>query len=147
MIPIDLTRIELPLQNQQGKLKVFDALRKKWIILTPEEHVRQSLIAYMIKELHYPAGLIAVEKQILINNRSKRFDIVVFNSNHQPWMLVECKSPEVDITDKTLHQLLVYHRSLNCRYWMLSNGHQHFCADASLPNQINWLQQLPAYNL
>jgi hypothetical protein len=72
----------------------------------------------------------------------------VYNrTTHQPWLLAECKAPEVPITDETLQQLLRYHSQLQCRYWMMSNGHQHFCADASDQEAIKWLESLPAYNL
>ena len=125
---------------------MFDPIRKKWIILTPEEHVRQYLIAYLIGTMHYPAAMIAVEKTLKVGAMSKRFDLVVYDRNHKPWMLAECKEPEVPITEQTLHQLLNYQRTLQCNYWLLSNGHQTFCADACDVNRIEWLRALPEYN-
>ena len=95
--------------------------------------------------MHYPSGLFSVEKTITVGKRTKRFDLVVFDRAHQPWMLVECKAPEVEITDKTLHQLLDYHSVIRCRYWFLTNGHQTFCADASDPAAIKWLASLPSF--
>lgn len=146
MIRIDISAIQLRLRKEEGATQVYDPIRKKWLVLTPEEHVRQYLLQYFIDSLQYPTALIAVEKQITLGTLTKRFDIVVYNRDHQPWLLVECKAPEVMITDATLNQLLQYHNTLQSRYWSLFNGHQLFCADASDINNINWLKELPAYN-
>ena len=146
MITIDFKGIELKLRPFEGSAQVFDHVRKIWVSLTPEEHVRQHILHYLSAKLHYPAALIAVEKQVLLGGLAKRFDIVIYNREHNPWMLIECKAPEVDITDATLQQLLQYQHSMQCRYWVLTNGHQTFCADARNIQQITWLKELPAYN-
>lgn len=114
-------------------------------MLTPEEWVRQNIIAYLMKVLNYPKGLISVEKEIKINTLKKRYDIVVYDYNHQPWMLIECKEPGVSIDDTTLQQLLRYHQVLQCPYWLLTNGEKNFCA-ALKDNKINWLPAIPAHN-
>ena len=117
-------------------------------MLTPEEHVRQLLLLHLVHFMKYPLALIAVEKKILINGKAKRFDIVIYErKQHRPWMLIECKSPEVTLTDAALYQLLDYHNQLQCQYWMVSNGVSHFCADANDSNAIKWLDELPAYEL
>jgi hypothetical protein len=95
--------------------------------------------------LNYPASLIAVEKKILVGTMAKRFDVVVYNREHKPWLLAECKSPEVTITEAALHQLLNYQRTIQCQYWLLTNGHQTYCANACSADQIRWLTELPAY--
>ena len=145
MIFTDDTRIVLKQKQEEGKTKVWDLVRLKWIVLTPEEHVRQYLLAYLIDTLHYPVSLISVEKAIQVGTMNKRFDIVVYNRNHQPWMLVECKAPEVPVSEQTLHQLLSYQQTIQCRYWLLTNGHQTLCADATAINNIVWLTSLPTY--
>ncbi len=143
---IDFTGITLQLKKQDGRTLVFDPVRKKWLILTPEEHVRQYLLQYFIHNMQYPAPLIAVEKKILVNGIEKRFDIAVYNRNHQPWLLVECKAPDVVVNNSTLHQLLRYHNHLQGSYWLVSNGHTSFCADATNVADVKWLEELPAYN-
>ena len=143
MINVDYSNIELKLGKSDGRTTIFDPIRKRWFLLTPEEHVRQYLIAYMLETLKYPPALISVEKSILVGKRKKRFDIVVYDADHRPWMLVECKAPEVLISERTLHQLLTYQQTIQCRYWLLTNGHQAFCADASDINNILWLFSLP----
>lgn len=142
---IDITRQQLRLKKHEGKTMVCDPVRKKWIVLTPEEHVRQYLLLYFINELSYPASLIAVEKKIQCGDMDKRFDIVVYNRDHIPWLLVECKAPDVPVSQTTLQQLLNYQRTLQCRYWLVSNGHTFYCADSADTNNIIWLTELPAY--
>ncbi len=137
----------LKIKTEGGKPLVFDPVRKAWIVLTPEEHVRQRLISYLTEALHYPLPLMAVEKALLIGGKKLRFDLVVYRRDtHLPWLLAECKAPEIPVTESTLQQLLRYHSQLQCRYWVLTNGHQHYCADAA-GGTINWLESLPAYDL
>ena len=145
MIALDFTNIHLKLRHDGDKVSVFDPIRKKWLILTPEEHVRQHIIHYLTDAMHYPASLMAVEKNIKVGTRNKRYDIVVYNRDHQPWMLVECKAPEVPVSEKTLQQLLSYQGVVQCSYWLLTNGHQSFCADARDMENISWLGSLPQY--
>ena len=145
MIHTDFSTIQLKLRQTDGKTSVFDPIRKKWLVLTPEEHVRQYMIHYLTATMQYPASLLAVEKTIKVGNVNKRFDIVVYNRDHTPWMLVECKAPEVPVSEKTLQQLLNYQRTMQCNYWLLTNGHQTFCADARDVQNIKWLTSLPAY--
>ncbi|MBN9484889.1 MAG: type I restriction enzyme HsdR N-terminal domain-containing protein [Bacteroidetes bacterium] len=145
MIHLDFTGIELKLRASEGTAQVYDPVRRIWVNLTPEEHVRQHII-YLLLARHYPASLMAVEKKIIFGRLTKRFDIVVYNRNHVPWMLIECKAPEVAITENTLHQLLAYQKNLQCKYWVLTNGHQTFCANAHSVENMGWLDALPTYN-
>ncbi len=146
MIALDFTGIQLTLRKSENKAYVFDSVRKKWLVLTPEEHVRQYILQYMILILHYPASLIAVEKTIKVGTLSKRFDIVVFNRKHEPWLLAECKAADVPLTENTLHQLLNYQQTIQCNYWLLTNGHHTLCADAQISGNIQWLSSLPPYD-
>lgn len=146
MVQADITTAQLKIKQDNGKAMVYDPIRKKWLVLTPEEHVRQYFVAYIVQVLRYPPALIAVERKILTGQMPRRFDIVVYNREHKPWMLVECKAPEVPISETTLHQLLHYHSNLQCQYWVLTNGHETFCADACNAEDIRWIDSLPAYN-
>lgn len=146
MLSLDFTGINLKLKQEEGKTMVWDPVRKIWVVLTPEEHVRQYLLQYFIHVMQYPSSLIAVEKKIQVGDLSKRFDIVVYNREHKPWLLAECKAPEIPLSEKTLHQLLSYHNAMQCRYWLVSNGHSAFCADANNIHQIKWLVDLPGYD-
>ncbi len=147
MIQLDISDIALQLRNNGEKTQVFDPVRKRWLVLTPEEHVRQYIIQILTQKLQYPPALLSVEKQIEVNGMIKRFDVVVYNRDHKPWMLVECKAPEIAVSESTLQQLLNYQRNIQCRYWLLTNGHQTYCADANNIEAISWLSELPAYDL
>lgn len=113
--------------SPSGKEEVFDDIRKKFVILTPEEWVRQNLIRYLKEEKEYPSMLIAIEKGIKVNNMQKRFDAVVHDRNGQPLMLIEFKSPDVKINQKVMEQISRYNLSLNVSYLLISNGLLHFC--------------------
>lgn len=145
MIPLSFPRHDFRFRQQEGKRYIFDFIRRKYVLLTPEEWVRQHLLVYFCEVMQYPKGLISVEKEIRVNQLRKRYDIVVYDSGHRPWMLIECKEPQEPINDAVLAQLLRYHSQLQCPYWMLSNGSQHFCA-AVAAQQVRWLEQLPAHN-
>lgn len=147
MVQLDISEIQLRLRNNEGKTQVFDPVRKRWLILTPEEHVRQYIIQVLVQKMGYPVTMLSVEKQIEVNGMAKRFDVVVYGKGHNPWMLVECKAPDIMITEATLHQLLNYQRSIQGKYWLLTNGHQNLCADANNIEAIKWLSELPAYDL
>ena len=145
MIIPDFSGVELKLKRNEGKTSVWDIIRKKWIILTPEEHVRQYMIHYLTNTLKYPLAMLAVEKTIIVGGMRRRFDIVVYNRNHTPWMLVECKAPDVAVTPAVLHQLLGYQSKVQSSFWLLTNGIDILCADARNSDNIIWLDLLPLY--
>lgn len=101
---------------------IFDNLRKKWLLLTPEEWVRQNFIRYLVLVMNYPASLIAVEKEIRLGELRKRFDILVYNSDHQPWMIVECKGKHIPLTETVIGQVLRYNMSVPVSYLVITNG-------------------------
>ncbi|HMU47131.1 MAG TPA: type I restriction enzyme HsdR N-terminal domain-containing protein [Chitinophagaceae bacterium] len=109
-------------KREEGKDFIFDPLRKKWIILTPEEWVRQNFVQYLVKVKGYPAAYIAIEKEIRVGELKKRFDILVYNNNHQPWMLIECKAPEINLDENTLHQVLRYNIAVPANHILVTNG-------------------------
>lgn len=122
MLTIQFPETNFRRKKEDGRDYLFDELRKKWVLLTPEEWVRQHLIQYLIKVQQYPATLIAVEKEIRLGERKKRFDILVYDHAHQPWMMIECKSMEVELDEAVLEQLLRYHISVPVSYLVISNG-------------------------
>lgn len=146
-IPLPLLDSQLRTRKLEANTEVWDLIRKKWVVLTPEEHVRQLLIHHLTSQHGYPAGRFAIEKRVMVGSRPRRFDAVLYDEQHHPWMLIECKAPEVPISTDTLYQLLSYHQQLQCQYWLLSNGHSTYCAKANNPESISWLAELPAYNL
>ena len=127
--------------------QVFDPLRRKYVALTPEEWVRQNIIKHLIA-LGFPEGLISVEQPITYNQLQKRCDIVVYNRQAQPRMIVECKAPQVGITQKVFDQIAVYNLRLNVEYLLVTNGLQHFCCHINPKNkQVEFLPSLPNANV
>ena len=134
-------------KNSENKVAIFDAIRKKFIILTPEEWVRQHAIQFLIKEKKYPKLLINVEKVLKINGLTKRYDAVVFNTNGSIKILVECKAPEVPITQHTFDQIARYNMTLDAQYLMVTNGLKHyFCLLDPENEKYEFLQDLPHYH-
>lgn len=114
------------IKKEEGRELLFDPLRKKWVVLTPEEWVRQNFINYLTTSLSYPTSLIAVEKEFRLGELKKRFDILVYNRHHEPWMMIECKSTDIELNDGVLQQLLRYHISLPVDFLVITNGKQSF---------------------
>ena len=145
MLDLQFSAYDFRFKEEDGHRKIFDIIRKKFVVLTPEEWVRQHIIHYLLTEMKYPKGLISVEKEIKVNQLKKRYDIVIYDAFQKPWMLIECKEPKVPISDNTLEQLMRYHQVLQCPYWMLTNGQTSYCAQIEA-GHIKWLPMLPVYN-
>ncbi len=101
---------------------IFDEIRRKWLVLTPEEWVRQHVLNYLVKEKKIPPALISVEKELILNGISKRYDIVVYKRDLAPWLIVECKAPYIALNREVVEQALRYNLVLKAPYLMISNG-------------------------
>jgi hypothetical protein len=112
MMKLNLPSFDCVVKKEEGKFLILDVIRKKYLVLTPEEWVRQHFVNYLITELNYPKSLIKIEGGLTFNKLSKRSDIVVFNRHGEPWMIVECKSPSQKINQSTLRQASVYNHTL-----------------------------------
>ncbi len=110
------------IKKEGEKRFIFDRIRKAWLQLTEEEWVRQNFVAYLVKTLNYSVSLIALEKEITLNELTKRFDVLVYDKAHQPWMLVECKAPQVALSEDVLQQVLRYNVSVPVKYIVITNG-------------------------
>tara|TARA_A100001011_G_scaffold326785_1_gene350544 strand:- start:1567 stop:2019 length:453 start_codon:yes stop_codon:yes gene_type:complete len=137
---------QLKIKNNENKQYVFDEIRKKNVLLTPEEWVRQNCVQFLIHEKKYPKSLISVEKRISLNSLTKRYDIVVFNSDGLIVLLVECKSPQVKIFQNTFDQISRYNLVFKSKYLMVTNGLRHyFCEIDYVNNKCFFLEELPNY--
>lgn len=125
MIKIKFPKEKLKIQSHEGVYEVFDTIRKKWVVLTPEEWVRQNILQYLLITKKYPPSLMAVEKEIKLASLRKRCDIVVYNRKSEPWMIIECKEMDVTLSEKTMEQILRYHIALPAKYLIITNG--SFC--------------------
>jgi len=126
MIKIEFPKGQIKVQQRQNINEVFDTVRKKWLLLTPEEWVRQNIIQYLLITKNYPPALIAIEKEIKLGELRKRCDIVVYDRNMLPWMFIECKEMNVALSEKTLEQILRYHISLPAEFLIITNGSYSF---------------------
>lgn len=124
MITVSFPEPAFRIKNRDGKDLIFDDIRKQWVVLSEEEWVRQNWIQYLIQEMKYPRELIALEKEIDLGERKMRFDILVFNSTHQPWMLIECKAPGIRLDEKVFDQVLRYHLSIPVSFLVITNGNE-----------------------
>ena len=110
------------IKKEGEKEFIFDLLRKKWIALTPEEWVRQNFVQYLLQVKNYPSTLIAIEKEIRLGELRKRFDILIYDTHHQPWMMIECKAGIIKLDEKVLEQILRYNISVPVNYLIVTNG-------------------------
>jgi hypothetical protein len=143
MIVLQYPSYPFKIKALHGKDQIFDPCRKTWVLLTPEEWVRQNLLQYLVQNLHYPSSLIAVEKEIKLGELSKRFDIVVYK-NEIPWMIIECKEAKVRLNEKTMEQILQYQQVLTAQYLIISNGHETMGAKIE-SGKLQALQNFPEY--
>jgi hypothetical protein len=133
-------------KSNENKTLVFDEIRKKFVVLTPEEWVRLHVVQFLLKEKNYPKSLINVEKQLKLNNTIKRYDVVVFNSDGSIFLIVECKAPKVPITQLTFDQIARYNLALNAQYLMVTNGLAHYFCQMDLKNEkYVFLKEIPDY--
>lgn len=134
-------------KNSENKTAIFDEIRKKFIILTPEEWVRQNVVQYLLQEKKYPKSLINVEKLLKINGLVKRYDVVVFNKDGSIFILVECKAPEIKISQATFDQIARYNMTMKSEYLMVTNGLNHYFCQMDFENEkYTFLRELPDYS-
>lgn len=134
-------------KNSENKVSIFDEIRKKFILLTPEEWVRQHVVQFLLQDKKYPKSYINVEKLIKINNLSKRYDGVVFQPNGDIFLLIECKAPQVPISQQTFDQIARYNLVLKAKYLMVTNGLNHYFCQMDFENEkYVFLKELPEYS-
>ena len=133
-------------KNSENKIAIFDEIRKKFILLTPEEWVRQHVVQFLMTEKNYPQSLLNVEKVLQVNGLRKRYDIVVYNSDGTIHILIECKAPEVTISQNTFDQIAQYNMTLQSNYLMVTNGLNHYFCQMDFENEkYQFLTELPNY--
>lgn len=146
MQKLNLPNYIFKLKSSENKTLIFDDLRKKYVILTPEEWVRQHFVQFLIDKKKYPITLIALEKQFIINNLKKRTDIIIFSSNGTPNIIVECKAPKIKITQDTFDQIARYNLKLNANYLIVTNGLEHYFCKLDKENEAYiFLKNIPNY--
>ena len=146
MKTLNLPSYQFKLKTENKKTKIFDVIRKKYLVLTPEEWVRQHIIHFLIIEKGFPKSLIAVEKGLKLNRLQKRVDILIYSTKGEPIFMVECKAPNIPINQKVLDQIGRYNISFKLPYLLITNGLEHFCAKVDFKTErIEFLKDLPDY--
>jgi len=146
MINLNLPSYTLKVKSKENKYFIFDIIRKKYVQLNPEEWVRQNFIHYLIDKKKYPKSLISVEKQLKINKLTKRTDILIFDKNGFPNIIVECKAPSIKITQDTFDQIARYNLKLNANFLIVTNGLQHFyCKMNHKEMKYDFLNDIPDF--
>lgn len=141
IVPLNLPKANLKLTRRDNQIFVWCILRKKDLVLTPEEWVRQHVVHFLINFHHVPVGLIAAEFQLYYNGRSKRADIVVFSRNSEPIMIIECKAPDVVLTHKVLFQIAQYNHQLQVDLLMVTNGINHlYCQVEQSKGNLSYIE-------
>jgi len=146
MQPLNYPSYPFRFKNRENKIYIFDVIRKKFVVLQPEEWVRQHVVHHLILDKNYPKSHINVEKQLQINKLKKRYDVVVFNPNGHIEILVECKSPDIKITQQVFDQIARYNLQLKANYLIVTNGLDHFfCKMDFDKEQYGFLMDIPSY--
>lgn len=148
MQKLNFPEFEFRFKNSENKIFIFDVVRKKFVLLTPEEWVRQHVLLFLHQIKKYPLSLINVEKKITLNGTIKRYDLVIFKPNGNLFLLVECKASNIEINQHTFDQIARYNLLLKSDYLMVTNGFNHYyCTMDYQKNQYHFLQEIPDYSL
>lgn len=143
---LNLPNYNLKYKKTEKGILVFDILRKKYILMTPEEHVRQQFVHYLINEKKYPKGLLAVEKQLKIFKLIKRTDIILHDKKGNVNVIVECKAPKIQISQTTFDQIARYNMNFKAKILIVTNGINHYCCLPNYDNNTyNFLKDIPDY--
>ena len=146
MQALNFPRFDFRFKKKDDNLFVFDIIRKKYVLLQPEEWVRQHVVHFLLTIKGYPETLMNVEKQLVVNNLPKRYDVVVFNSDGSIFLLVECKAPQVKITQDVFDQIARYNQSLGATYLMVTNGTDHYyCQMDYTLEKYMFLKEIPDF--
>jgi hypothetical protein len=146
MQALNLPNYSFKLKQESNGKHIFDSIRKKFVVLTPEEWVRQNFLQYLIQDRKFPASLIAVEIGLKYNQMQKRTDVLVYNKEGKPYLMVECKAPEVKISQDAFDQIARYNMAFKVKYLVVTNGLSHFCCmmDYST-NSYQYLELIPIF--
>jgi hypothetical protein len=148
MQKLNLPEYDFKIKAEGETMLIFDNIRKKYVVLTPEEWVRQNFIQYLISEKKFPESLMAVEKKLSVNRQPRRFDLLVYRRNGQPFLMAEFKAPNVKITQDAFDQAVRYNMALQVGFIVVSNGLQHFaCQIDYTKNSFSYLPEIPSFSI
>lgn len=145
---LNLPAFDAKVRKEGGMVQIFDALRGRWVKLTPEEWVRQHFVRHLIDALGYPSAMMANEVALEVNGTKRRCDSVVYERGSlRPLMIVEYKAPEVKVTQRVFDQICRYNMTLEVEYLVVSNGLRHFCCKVDISKgSYVFLERIPRYD-
>ncbi len=147
MKPLQFPAVDFRFKSSENKVYIFDVVRKKFVVLQPEEWVRQHVVHYLSNTKKFPLSLINIEKQLTLNGIKKRYDVVVFNSDGTIHLLVECKAPSVAINQHVFDQIAQYNMQLKATFLMVTNGLEHFyCKMDYIQEKYAFLPTIPDFS-
>jgi type I site-specific restriction endonuclease len=146
MEPLNLPTYLFRLKEDKGKKYIFDEIRRRFVLLTPEEWVRQHVVNFLVTVKHFPRMMISVEKGFSQNRNRQRYDLLIYHKSGKPVMIVECKAPEVEINQQVFDQAGRYNNKHQAAYMLITNGLKHYCCAINIQNkQYSFLQDVPDY--
>jgi hypothetical protein len=145
MVKVVFPSPSFKIKEEEGKEIIFDDLRKQWVRLTPEEWVRQNFVQFLVHIKKYPVSFFAIEKEMMLGELKKRFDVLIYDRSHQPWMMIECKAMDVELTEKVVEQIVRYNISIPVSYIVISNGSYTY-AWMKKENRLVSITELPAFD-
>lgn len=147
MEPLNFPKFNFRVKNTENQLRIFDIVRKKFVVLQPEEWVRQHVVHFLNSIKGYPLSHINVEKKLTVNGLNKRYDVIVYNRDATIALLVECKSPNTLIDQSTFDQIARYNLKVNSRYLMVTNGLVHYYCQLDMKNEkYRFLKDIPDFS-
>ncbi len=145
MLSLNLPHTDLKLRKTQGKIQVWDHIRQKWIILTPEEWVRQQFTHWLVEQLGYPRARLAHEISLQFGSMQRRCDAIVYDHEAKPLVILEFKAPHISISQSTFDQITRYNSVLRVPYLIISNGMKHYCAHIDTDKSVVFLDEIPRF--
>lgn len=146
MQTLNLPTYSFKIKLQEDHRLIFDTFRKKYIVLTPEEWVRQNFARFLVEERNVPPGRLVLEKSLVFNQMKRRCDILIYGDS-EPLMMVECKAPEIKIKESVFDQIAVYNLEFRVKYLIVSNGMEHYCCEVDFQRRkISFLDNIPDYS-
>ncbi len=147
MEPLNLPTYFFRIKEDHGKKYIFDEIRRRFVLLTPEEWVRQHAVNFLVKEKRFPMQLISVEKGFKQNRNRMRYDLLVYDRKGKPLMIIECKAPGVEINQHVFDQAGRYNHKHQAAYMLITNGMKHYCCFIDIASrQFSFLQDVPDYD-
>ena len=146
MKELNLPPYDFRIKKTDGQVRIFDGIRGKYVALTPEEWVRQHFVHFLIEHKHVPAGLISLERTIAVNTMSRRPDILIYDRKGVPVMIIECKAPEIKVSQAAFDQVARYNAAMRVPYLVVTNGLDHYCCRMEfMKNSYTFLEEIPEY--